>query len=84
MQSAETTEDSLLQWCNERLRVNCPITAETNLLDEGYLDSLFVMDLVVHIEKQHGVAIDSQDISPQNFRSIRTLTTLVMMNSARR
>ena len=76
-------EGRLLQWCNARLQLNVPITAETNLLDEGYLDSLLVMDMVVHIEKQYGVAIDSADISPQHFRSIRTLAMFVTEQGAR-
>jgi acyl carrier protein len=46
-------------------------------LDSGYLDSLLVMDFVLCIEKQYGVAIDSSEISPRNFRSIQTLAALV-------
>jgi acyl carrier protein len=81
--SAAEMEDRLLRWCNNRLRLNSPITAETNLLDEGYLDSLLVMDMVVHVEQQYGVGIDSADISPQHFCSVRTLAAFVMEQGAR-
>lgn len=84
MQSTKTTKDSLLRWCNNRIRTDRPITAETNLLDEGHLDSLFVMDLIVHIERQFGVVVDSREISPRNFRSVRTLTALITANGATR
>jgi acyl carrier protein len=76
-ESLVKTEDRLLQWCNSRFRLPSPITAETDLLDGGYLDSLLVMALMVYIEEQFGVAIDSADISPQNLRSVRTLAALV-------
>jgi acyl carrier protein len=75
--SIQTIEEGLLEWCNNRLRFSVPITAETNLLDSGYLDSLLVMDVVLSIEKQYGVAIDSSEISPRHFRSVKTLAALV-------
>ena len=75
--SIQTIEDGLLQWCNNRFRSPAPITAETNLLESGYLDSLLVMDVVLSIEKQYGVAIDSSEISPRHFRSVKTLAALV-------
>jgi acyl carrier protein len=80
-ESIRATEDTLLQWCNSRLRAQAVITAETDLLEGGYLDSLFVMDVVAHIEKHFGVAIDSAEISPRNFRSIRALAELVVGNA---
>jgi acyl carrier protein len=71
------TEDRLLHWCNDRLRLSSPIDAETDLLDGGYLDSLMVLAMMLFIEEQFGVAIDSGDISPQTFRSVRTVAALV-------
>jgi acyl carrier protein len=76
-------ERGLLQWCNHRLQPDVPITAETNLLNEGYLDSLLVMDIVLQIEKQFGVTIDSADISPRHFRSIQRLARFVTKQGAR-
>ena len=75
--SLQIIEEGLLEWCNNRLRSSVPITAETNLLDSGYLDSLLVMDVVLSIEKQYGVAIGSSEISPRHFRSVKTLAALV-------
>lgn len=76
-ESIQTIEDGLLQWCNYRLRTKVPITAETDLIDSGYLDSILVMDVVLSIEKQYGVVIDSSEISPRHFRSVRTLAKFV-------
>jgi acyl carrier protein len=74
---ATDTEQRLLEWCRRRFGVGTPITAETDLLSEGLLDSLLVMDLVNSIEKEHGVSIDNAEISPRNFRSVRALAALV-------
>ena len=73
----EIIQNGLLQWCDKRLRTSAPLTAETNLLDSGYLDSLLVMDLVLLIEKQYGIAIDSSEISPRHFQSVKALAALV-------
>jgi acyl carrier protein len=79
--NARQVEDALLHWCNDRLRLVAQISADTNLLDEGYLDSLLVMAMVVYIEEQFGVAIDSTQISPRTFRSVRSLAAFVASRS---
>jgi acyl carrier protein len=80
-ESIHTIQASLLQWCNNRLRARVPITADTDLIDSGYLDSILVMDVVLSIEKQYGVIIDSSEISPRHFRSVRTLAKFVASQS---
>lgn len=75
-------EDHLLDWCNRRLGTVPAVTAETDLLAEGFLDSLLVIDLVNSIEKHYGVTIDSDEISPRNFRTVRTLAALVNAHRA--
>jgi len=80
--SLEGVQSGLLQWCNNRFRTSAPVTAETDLLDSGYLDSLVVMDLVLAIEKQFGVALDSSDISPRHFQSVKTLAAFVYSRNA--
>jgi acyl carrier protein len=77
IQSPQMIENGLLQWYKSRVRSGEQLTADTDLLDAGYLDSLLIMELVVSIEKQYGVAIDTEELSPQNFRSVRTLAALV-------
>lgn len=74
---AEEVTTALRDWCNQRLQLADPITAETDLLDGGYLDSLMVMELVTTIEARYGVAIDNDAISPQNFRTVAAIAALV-------
>jgi acyl carrier protein len=59
-----------------------PITVETDLLAEGLLDSLLVMDLANSIEREYGVSINNADISPRNFRTVRALAALVQSRRA--
>ncbi len=75
-------EETLLGWCLRRAGHYAAITIDTDLLNEGLLDSLMVMDLVTSIEKRFGLAIDYADIAPQYFRSVRTLATFVASRKA--
>jgi acyl carrier protein len=78
----KSIEDGLLQWYRKHIRAREQITTDTDLLDAGYLDSLMLMELVVSLEEQYGVAVDSEEVSPQNFRSIRSLASFVAERSA--
>jgi acyl carrier protein len=80
--SRQTIEDDLLRWYRNRIRTREEITTETDLLDSGYLDSLLLMELVVTLEEQFGIYVDSDEVSPQNFRSVRSLTNFVADRAA--
>jgi len=47
-------EETLLGWCARRVGHYVPVTVDTDLLNEGLLDSIMVMDLITSIEK-HGL-----------------------------
>jgi acyl carrier protein len=78
----QSIEDGLLQWYRRRVRASEQITVETDLLDAGYLDSLMLMELVASLEEQYGIAIGPEEMSPQHFRSIRSLASFVTKRSA--
>ena len=78
-----TIESHLLQWCNARLRPTMPIAVDTDLLGGGYLDSLLVMELAASLERQFGVTLENNEISPRNFRSVRALAALVASSHSR-
>ncbi len=80
--SLNEIENTLLHWCNRRVGHYATVGVETDLLDEGLLDSLMVMDLVASIEKQYGFNIDHAEISPRHFRSVRTLAALVASHNS--
>ncbi len=70
-------EGRLLDWCRGRFGSETPIATDTDLLAEGLLDSLLVMDLAAFVKKEFGRSIDNEEISPRNFRSVGTLAALV-------
>jgi acyl carrier protein len=50
------------------------IGPDDDLLADGVIDSMGVMELVSFIEDDLGVQVDDSEIVPENFRSIRALT----------
>ncbi|QDV53113.1 phosphopantetheine-binding protein [Gimesia fumaroli] len=53
------------------------ITASTDLLDSGLLDSLTMMDLLVFVESEFELRLDFQDIKPELFKSPETIARLI-------
>jgi acyl carrier protein len=65
---------------SEFLRDDTRQTIDPNddLLSSGILDSMGVMETVAFAEGDLGVTIDDEDIVPENFRTLRALTQLVL------
>jgi acyl carrier protein len=49
------------------------VDCDTDLLAEGLLDSLGVMQLVAFFEERWGVRVESDQIAPGNFRSVSAM-----------
>ena len=54
------------------------ITEETPLLETGVIDSLGVLDLVSFIEKGFNIHIADDDLTPENFSTIRSISQLIL------
>jgi acyl carrier protein len=50
-----------------------PLSNETLLLEDGILDSLGLLQLVVFLEERFGIPVDETDLVPENFASVRTI-----------
>ena len=50
---------------------------DDDLIDSGILDSLAMMQLVSHLEREYGITIPTGDIDPDHFASTRTLAAFV-------
>ena len=46
---------------------------DTDLLGSGLLDSLGLVELLVHVEETFGLAIDLEELEVEDFRSLRTI-----------
>lgn len=72
-------EQDLLEYITKELAPGNPdIDAEASLA--GVVDSTAVMELVVWIEGQYGFDVEIDDITPENFGSVKTLTDYVKRN----
>jgi acyl carrier protein len=53
------------------------LTGESRLMDEGWLDSLHIVELAEFLEKRFSVSIDLDDVVPEHFATIGTVAALV-------
>ena len=50
------------------------LTDEASLLESGVVDSLGILDIVIHLEETYGFTVLDDELQPQNFDSIDALT----------
>jgi len=49
----------------------------SQLLEEGVLDSLGVLELVNFLQDEHGIPIEDEELVPENFASIDAIAAFV-------
>jgi acyl carrier protein len=76
----------LTRFVRARGQRHAEITLQTDLIDGGLLDSLLLVDLILHIEKNFGIRFESEHFNPSNFRSVSAIVDLVLeqLSGARR
>jgi acyl carrier protein len=47
-----------------------PHSDDTSFLDNGIIDSMNILELVVFIEENFGITVEDADLTPDNFDSI--------------
>lgn len=48
-----------------------------DLLEQGIIDSLGIMRLVLFLEESYGIQVDDQDITPENFQCLSSMVKYV-------
>ena len=61
----------------ETMNLEVP-SADADLFEEGLLDSLTFVELLVKLEEELGVSISLDDLEPDNFRSVDHIASFVM------
>jgi acyl carrier protein len=51
------------------------------LLDNGLIDSLGILEVVAFLEKEFGIAVSDNDLLPENFGSVRSLSNFVQQKT---
>jgi acyl carrier protein len=78
----ESLEQQLVQLVSERLLETQPgFDAESNLYDSG-LDSMAIMQLLILIEEEFGVALPESELTRQNFSTVRSVAGLIRARTA--
>ena len=78
--SAEMEKRSTMEELMEVLSALKPeidFTKETELIDEGLLESFDVITLIAELEDQFGVEIPAEEIVPENFNSAEALWAMI-------
>lgn len=56
---------------------NMPIADNDQLLEQGIIDSFGIMTLLGFLEEKYAVHIEGDDLTPENFSSISTISALI-------
>jgi acyl carrier protein len=59
------------------------VTNHDNLLESGVIDSLGVLDLVSFLQEEFSVAVEDDDLTPENFQNIERMAQFVERSPAR-
>jgi acyl carrier protein len=51
------------------------LSDESSFLDEGIIDSTGVLELVSFLEEEFGIAVDDEELIPENLDSINRVTS---------
>ena len=74
--------DVVIDWVRDQQRSGAvpdgDITAETDLVASGLLDSLALIDLIASLENQIGCKIDLTDVDPREFCVVRGLCRITL------
>lgn len=53
------------------------LVPDEDLLEQGIIDSLGLLKLVVFIEKTHGIKVMDEEVVPENFQSLNSMVKLI-------
>lgn len=77
MSFADSIESVLIDYLQSNRVARGSLSATTDLIDSGWLDSLLVMDLVCFIEARYKIETAPADINPSNLRTVKCLASYV-------
>jgi acyl carrier protein len=74
-----TTQEQVFEYIRTKLNPNAQLTFDPgqNLMADGILDSLAMMDLIVWLEQTFNITIDTEDLVPENFGTLNAMANYV-------
>ena len=76
----KTEEESIRKFISEEILFSggrYPHSDDASFLSEGVVDSMNVLQLVMYVEKNFGVKVNDEEITPENFDSVLGLAGYV-------
>ena len=58
-----------------------PHPDDASYLEEGIVDSMGIMELVMFVEDQFGITVEDEELVPDNFDSVSRLATYIRAKS---
>lgn len=69
-------QDRIIEILKE-IRPEFDFVSSVNFIDDGYLDSFDIIQLVDALDQEFHISIDGLDIVPKNFMSVDNIVTLI-------
>lgn len=69
-------EEKIWQLLRE-INEDIPQNYEIGLIEEGYIDSFAIVNLVASLEEEFNIELEAEDIIPENFYSIQSIAVMV-------
>lgn len=57
------------------------ISSDTELLDNGIIDSINMIKLLTYIEEELSITLQDDDLSPENFNSVMSISGILNKNA---
>lgn len=61
----------------EGIRDDCDFRNSTNYIEDEFLDSFDIINLIVEIEEKYNITIDGMEVVPENFESCESISKLI-------
>jgi len=74
--SQSENKNSVEMLFRDSLNINVA-SQDTDLIDEGLLDSLMLVDLLMYLERDYRITIDIGDLDVDNFRTILAIESFI-------
>tara|TARA_B100000242_G_C42985552_1_gene457458 strand:+ start:585 stop:833 length:249 start_codon:yes stop_codon:yes gene_type:complete len=69
--------DYLVEIVSDLSEVDPEVIKNSDLLEEGILDSMFIINLISLLENTYSISIEDSDILPENFNNINSIFKLL-------
>lgn len=54
------------------------LTDDTQLIENGFIDSMMILNLIAFLEENYGILLSSEELKPQNFATIERICKLII------